>query len=193
MNQSKTKPNIVITHIGDLNVKLDEKTVAIRGRLHTSRAKGKQCFMVIRQQQVTVQCLVFVSERVSKQMVKFASHVSKESIVDVEAVVKKVGDKIESCTQQDVELHVTQVWVVSSSDTQLPLQIEDAGRRITEEEENRARVNQDTRLDNRVLDLRTPTNQAIFRLEAGVGMLFRDYLTKKGFCEIHTKRSFLLL
>ena len=164
MNQSKSKPDTKLTHIGDLGVKLDEKTVTIRGRLHTSRAKGKQCFMVIRQQQVTVQCLVFVSEKVSKQMVKFASHVSKESIVDVEAVVKKVGDKIESCTQQDVELHVTQVWVVSSSDTQLPLQIEDAGRKVTEDEEgNFARVNQDTRLDNRVLDLRTPTNQAIFR------------------------------
>ena len=164
MNQSKSKPDTRLTHIGDLNVKLDEKTVTIRGRLHTSRAKGKQCFMVIRQQQVTVQCLVFVSEKVSKQMVKFASHVSKESIVDVEAVVKKVGDKIESCTQQDVELHVTQVWVVSSSDTQLPLQIEDAGRKVTEDDDgNFARVNQDTRLDNRVLDLRTPTNQAIFR------------------------------
>jgi len=188
MNQSRDKPNIVITHIGSLNTSLNDKTVNIRGRLHTSRAKGKQCFMVIRQQQVTVQCLVAVSDKVSKQMVKFSSHISKESIVDVEAVVVKVGDKIEACTQQDVELHVTQVWVVSTSDTQLPLQIEDAGRRITEEDENRARVNQDTRLDNRVLDLRTPTNQAIFRLEAGVGMLFRDYLTKKGFCEIHTPK-----
>ena len=160
MNQSKSKPDTRLTHIGDLGVKLDEKTVTIRGRLHTSRTKGKQG----RQQQVTVQCLVFVSEKVSKQMVKFASHVSKESIVDVEAVVKKVGDKIESCTQQDVELHVTQVWVVSSSDTQLPLQIEDAGRKVTEDEEgNFPRVNQDKRLDNRVLDLRTLTNQAIFR------------------------------
>ena len=75
MNQSRDKPSIIITHIGDLTVSLNDKTVNIRGRLHTSRAKGKQCFMVIRQQQVTVQCLVFVSEQVSKQMVKFASHI----------------------------------------------------------------------------------------------------------------------
>merc|ERR1712212_1453120 len=62
-------------------------------------------------------------------------------------------------------------------------------RKLTEEDEGTfARVNQDTRLDNRVLDLRTPTNQAIFRLEAGVCMLFRDYLTKKGFVEIHTPK-----
>ena len=46
------------------------------------------------------------------------------------------------------------------------------------------KVNQDTRLDNRVLDLRTPTNQAIFRLEAGVCKLFRDALTNEGFTEI---------
>ena len=41
MNQSRDKPDTVITHIKDLAVSLDEKTVNIRGRLHTSRAKGE--------------------------------------------------------------------------------------------------------------------------------------------------------
>ena len=41
MNQSRDKPDIVITHIKDLGVSLNEKTVTIRGRLHTSRAKGE--------------------------------------------------------------------------------------------------------------------------------------------------------
>lgn len=36
--------------------------------------------------------------------------------------------KIEGATQQDVELHVTQVWVVSAAEPRLPLQIEDASR-----------------------------------------------------------------
>lgn len=49
-------------------------------------------------------------------------------------------------------------------------------------------VNQDTRLDNRVLDLRTPANQAIFRLEGGVCKLFREALSKKNFVEIHTPK-----
>jgi len=189
MNQSKTKPDTVLLPVKDLGIKMKEKTVTIRGRLHTSRAKGKQCFFVIRQQSDTVQCLAFVSETVSRQMVKFIAHISKESIVDVEAVVKKVNEKIESCSQQDVELYVNQVWVVSASDPQLPLQIEDAARKVTDEDEgNFARVNQDTRLDNRVLDLRTPTNQAIFRLEAGVCKLFRNTLTEWGFVEIHTPK-----
>lgn len=41
------------------------------------------------------------------------------------------------------------------------------------------RVNQETRLDNRVLDLRTPTNQAIFRIQAAVCRLFREALDKR--------------
>ena len=68
---------------------------------------------------------------------------------------------IEACTQNKVELLVKQLWVTSESEPQLPLQIEDAGRKDTDEDTDglTITVKQDTRLDNRVLDLRTPTNQ----------------------------------
>lgn len=45
--------------------------VWIRGRVHTSRSKGKQCFLVLRKQSSTVQCVILVDEVRSKQMVKF--------------------------------------------------------------------------------------------------------------------------
>ena len=97
-------------------------------------------------------------------MIKFIAGISKESIIDVEAVVRKSPSPIESCTKQDVELEAVKVFVVSASDPKLPLQIEDAARKMTEDDEGTfARVNQDVRLDNRILDLRTPANQAIFR------------------------------
>ncbi len=64
---------------------------------------------MLRQQQRTIQCLVFVSEAVSRQMVKFVARVSKESIVEVQAKVVAVDAKVESCTQQDVELQAEQV------------------------------------------------------------------------------------
>lgn len=89
-------------------------------------------------------------------------------------------NQIESCTQKNVELHIEQLFVVSEAKSQLPLQIEDASRPATEDENSlNIKVNQDTRLDNRILDLHTPANQAIFRLEAGVCKLFRDILTEK--------------
>ena len=45
-----------------------------------------------------------------------------------------------------------------------------------------------TRLDNRILDLRTTTNQAIFKIQSGVGALFREYLLQNSFTEIHTPK-----
>ena len=54
--------------------------------------------------------------------------IPKESIVDVEGVIKVAPTKIESCSQSDIELHVTQVFVISASEPRLPLLIEDAMR-----------------------------------------------------------------
>lgn len=116
--------------------------------------------------------------------------IPKESIIDIQAKAVAVPTKIESCTEQSLELSVEQIFVISQAKAQLPLQIEDASRpeNADDAEGLNIRVNQDTRLDNRVLDLRTPANQAIFRLEAGVCRLFRDILTEKGFTEIHTPK-----
>ena len=110
--------------------------------------------------------------------------------MDIRANLVAVDVKIESCTEQNLELQGLEIFVVSQAKAQLPLQIEDASRpeKKDDPESLNIRVNQDTRLDNRVLDLRTPANQAIFRLEAGVCKLFRDILTDKGFVEIHTPK-----
>ena len=56
------------------------------------------------------------------------------------------------------------------------------------EDDSLASVSQDTRLDNRIIDLRTVTNQAIYKVEAGVCKLFRDTLSDQGFTEIHTPK-----
>uniref|UniRef100_A0A668SZK8 Aspartate--tRNA ligase, cytoplasmic n=1 Tax=Oreochromis aureus TaxID=47969 RepID=A0A668SZK8_OREAU len=182
-------PDRELVRVQDLTPEKADQLIWLRARVHTSRAKGKQCFLVLRQQQFNVQALVAVGDRASKQMVKFAANITKESIVDVEATVRKVEQKIESCSQQDVELHVERIFVISQAEPRLPLQLEDAVRPDGEgEEEGRATVNQDTRLDNRVIDLRTTTSQAVFRLQSGVCQLFRDTLTKKGFVEIQTPK-----
>lgn len=189
MIQSQDKPERALVRVKDLTIQKADEVVWVRARVHTSRAKGKQCFLVLRQQQFNVQALVAVGDQASKQMVKFAANITKESIVDVEGVVRKVDQKIESCTQQDVELHVERIYVISAAEPRLPLQLDDAIRPEGEgEEEGRATVNQDTRLDNRVIDLRTATSQAVFGLQSGVCQLFRETLSKKGFVEIQTPK-----
>ncbi|XP_049298177.1 aspartate--tRNA ligase, cytoplasmic [Anopheles funestus] len=180
----------VFVKVSELSHCEKDAQVWVRGRVHTSRCKGKQCFLVLRQQSSTVQCLLAVNDRVSKQMVKFSGSIPRESIIDLKAKVVPVEQRIESCTEQTLELHVEKLFLLSAAKAQLPLQIEDASRpeKSDDPEALKIRVNQDTRLDNRVLDLRTPANQAIFRLEAGVCKLFRDVLTAKGFTEIHTPK-----
>lgn len=49
-------------------------------------------------------------------------------------------------------------------------------------------MNRDTKLDNRWIDLRTPANQAIFRVQSGVSQLFRELLRSEGFVEIHSPK-----
>jgi len=190
LNQSQTKLSRTVVNVGNITSALADQSVWIRARLHTTRAKGKQCFVVLRQGKSTLQGIVFVGTSVSKQMLKFVANVAKESIVDIKGIVQKVSKSVESCTQSDVELNCQEFWVVSLSEPRLPLQIDDAARPITEEGEDslNIRVNQDTRLDNRILDLRTSTNQAIYRIEAGVCKFFRQALERKNFVEIHTPK-----
>lgn len=40
----------------------------------------------------------------------------------------KVAVPIDSCTQKNVELHVSQIFLISAAKNQLPLLIEDASR-----------------------------------------------------------------
>lgn len=183
--QSKEKTARVWTDINNIDLSKVGETLLVRGRLHRSRATGKQCFVVMRQKQFTLQALVAVDENISKHMVKYAASITKESIVDIEGVVKKVEEKIHSVSQQDVEIHIQKIFTVSKSDPTLPLQIEDASRPETDEQ---AKVNQDTRLDNRIIDLRTTTNQAVYKLQSGICKLFREYLDSQGFTEIHTPK-----
>lgn len=44
------------------------------------------------------------------------------------------------------------------------------------------------RLNNRWLDLRVPSNNAIMRLRSGVSLLFREALGSEGFVEITTPK-----
>lgn len=184
--QSTSKTGRTWTKVREVDLSKEGQTILLRGRVHKSRGTGKQCFIALREQQFTLQLLAAVDgDVVSKQMVKFATNITKESIIDVEGIVKSVQEKIHSATQQDVEIHCQKIFVVSKADAMLPLQIEDASRPETDE---LAKVNQDTRLDNRVIDLRTTTNQALYRVQAGICKLFREYLDSQGFTEIHTPK-----
>jgi aspartyl/asparaginyl-tRNA synthetase len=147
---------------------------------------GKQCFLIIRQHYATVQAIIAVSETVSKSMVKFVASINKESIVDITGTVVLAERPVQSCTQSALELHINQVFVINMAVERLPISVEDASR--AEDDVSAPSVNLDTRLDNRVIDLRTMSNQAIFQIQSGIGQLFREFLLQHRFVEIHTPK-----
>lgn len=124
-------------------------------------------FLVFRQQTTTIQALVQVeAELVSKRMVKFAEGITPESIVLVEGTIQKPLDLVNSCTVQDAEIKIKkvrfanqrqvltgQIHVISEAPVILPFSMADASRPASNAGEG-STVALDTRLDNRVLDLR---------------------------------------
>ncbi|KAH9944432.1 aspartate-tRNA ligase [Epithele typhae] len=194
LNQSQSRPKRAHARIADLNASMDGQSVLLRARVQTSRAQGsKMVFLNLRQRTDSVQALLSVApEKVSKQMAKWAAGLSIESIVLVEGTVKKAPEAIKSATVQDAELHISQIHLVSGLETVLPFTVDDANRPEPPETEAEdvqiKRVLLDTRLNNRVVDLRTQTNQAVFKLQHGITHLFREYLDGLGFIEIHSPK-----
>lgn len=178
--------------IKDINGSRVGEDVTIRARVHTSRATGnKMCFFVFRQGVSTIQGIISADDKtISKPMIKFCIGIPAESIVLVEGKISKPVEEVKSCTISDAELSISKIYIQSEAEGRLVFSLEDASRPETDFEQDPAlvRVNLDTRLNNRVLDLRTTTNNAIFRLQSAVCLLFREYLLKKEFMEIHTPK-----
>jgi len=193
LNQSQSRPGVSRHQIASLSAELDGKTVKLRARVHTLRGQGNKVFLKLRQRTDSVQAMLSVEEgKVSKLMVKWASGLSDESIVLVEGVVQKSPEEVKGATIKDVELILTRIHLVSGLESRLPFSIDDASRADGEKDENHDaqfnRVLLDTRLNNRVVDLRTQTNQAIFKLQSAIGTFFREYLDSQGFIEIHSPK-----
>lgn len=189
IQSSEYRTDVEFSDVGRIHPDLNGHEIWVRGRLHDSRGKGKNCFIVLRQKIHAIQGVLFVNAETSQQFVKFALDIPKESIIDICGVVKATDKPITSTiiTQKDVELVIQKLFIVSKSEPKLPLQLDDASRPDDPGNEL-AVVKLDTRLDNRILDLRTLTSQAIYKIQAGICQAFRSFLSEKGFIEIHTPK-----
>lgn len=209
MVQSTSSNSKTYTNIGKLDTDLEGKEVLVRGFLHTSRLVGKGSFVVVRSSLFTVQCVAFESKggdgkvEIPPAMIKYMTNVPSESIVDVVGILTAPDKSVEGATQSNVEIQVTKFHCVHKAIATMPFQMEDACRPDLVKETDigaydhdanhsaadaGGRVGQETRLDHRWIDLRTPANQSIFRIQSMVCTLFREYLLSQDFVEIHTPK-----
>lgn len=156
--------------------------VWLRGRVTSLRAKGNACFLVLRDSPFsTIQACHFKVKGeqadISKQLLKFASNLTLESIVDIYGTV--VTAEVKGCSQNNVEVQVDKIYTVSTAPATLPFLLEDAARSQANIDASLttdrpfASVSPDVRYNNRWLDLRTPVSNAVIRIRGGVSLLFR--------------------
>ncbi|KAL5207046.1 hypothetical protein ABZP36_031481 [Zizania latifolia] len=175
--------------VATLEQSMAGRAVRLRGAAHAVRAVGRRvAFVVLRQGTSTVQCVVAAAAGGGDAgMVRLAAGLSRESVVDVAGVVSLPREPVHGTTQQQVEIQVKKLHCISRATPNLPISVDDAARseadvaRAKAAGEQLVHVGQDKRLDYRVIDLRTPANQAIFRI-------FRQVLLSEGFVGIHTPK-----
>ena len=206
MVQSSEITEKVWTEISEMKPALSGKKVLIRGHLQTTRNVGKGAFVLVRSSLYSVQGVCFENKSIPPAMIKYIANLPVESVVDVAGIVTVPDQPIDSATQKMVEIQISSFHCVNKASSAMPFLMEDACRPDFEKEsdvgaylgkdedqdkpaaDGLVRVGQELRLDNRWIDLRTPANQSIFRIESMVGHLFRECLMKKGFTEIHTPK-----
>jgi aspartyl/asparaginyl-tRNA synthetase len=194
MVQSQGTTGRTWTRLQELDASKVGSTVWLRARVHNARGKGNSCFLVLRSNMYTAQVAMFKSDSISKDFIKFCSCLSRESVVDILGTVQAAD--VKSCTQSQIEIVPLRVYCVSRAYHMMPFTVDDVSRSEAEIAASEAkdiqtahkRVGQDTRLDNRCIDLRAPAQNAIMRINSGVCDLWREACKANGFVEIHTPK-----
>jgi lysyl-tRNA synthetase class II len=156
-------------------VKMKEgREVTFRARIHVQRAVSSQLdFIVFRQRGVMIQGVLH--DDCSEHMIKWVERLPNETIVQVSGTLRKPPSELKASLDSPLEISVQDIYLVETSNS-LPFRLSGSA------------PPQSTRLGNRILDLRHPSNQAIMRIRAKILQVYRDVLDKEEFMEISTPK-----
>lgn len=101
----------VFAKFSELSASSAGQDVVFRARIHNSRAQGaKMVFLELRQATESIQALVIVeAQKVSKQMIKWAEALPRESLVLIQGTVQQPMSPVKSTTVQDAEIKINKV------------------------------------------------------------------------------------
>ncbi|CAH6421366.1 Aspartyl-tRNA synthetase [uncultured virus] len=169
--------------IRNLNNSLLDKQIWIEGRIHNIRSKGNLCFIILRYQNILLQSLA--KKKIIGDSFKDLCKLSQESIIMLGGTLKSSPFEIKTATYNNFELDIAE-WKLVSAAQSLPFLIDDANYFG---ETFRSDVSLSKKFDNRWLDLRTPINFNIFKIQSAICQYFREYLLVNNFIEIHTPKT----
>lgn len=177
------------------------QSVTVDVRIHNTRVQSaKLAFLVLREGPYTIQAVIGEGgpNNISRQMVKWSAGINVESLVRLSGLVQKPAEPITSTSISNLEIHVKSIYIISEAAEKLPVQVKDCMRPAPIGEDNQEDneldnqglpvVSLNVRLNNRVLDLRTPANSAIFEIQSGISNLFVEYMREHDFRWIHSSK-----
>lgn len=197
----EVSPSSQFTNLSELYNVTEDQEITVDVRVHNARAQtAKLAFLVLREGPDTIQAVIAEGgdNKVSRQMVKWSGGINIESIVRVTGLVKQPKEPIKSTSISNFELHVQRIYLISEAAERLPIQLKDCMRPppVGDEAQGEIEVNSqrppslslNARLNNRVLDLRTAANQAIFQLQSGISNLFIEHMNKHNFIWVQSAK-----
>jgi len=160
------------THFSNqITPELDGKQVTVMGWTHVLRDKGKIKFLILRDEHGSVQ-ITIPQKKVSEEVFEVSGQLKPETAISV------TGNVV-ATTQlaSGAEIIPTEIRIINTAD-RIPIDVV----------EGKVDIDLDTRLNNRILDLRKPTINAIFRIQHSLVRFAREYLENNDFVEIHTPK-----
>ncbi|KAI1761203.1 aspartyl-tRNA synthetase [Hypoxylon sp. FL1150] len=147
--------------------------VNFRARIHTQRRVSQALdFLLFRHQTESIQGVL---SNASPHMIRWVQRLHPESLVHVTGTLKKPESPVTSATISELEVQVYSLHLVNEAND-LPFDNYEPPDALRQ------------RLSGRVMDLRHPSNHAIFRIRARIVREFREALDEQGFLEIQTPK-----
>jgi len=184
-----------LSEIHNLSKTTADKTIRLRGRVFSKKDCGKILFLILRDGMHTLQTILSKNKEeanlsASTEAYQILSKVENESYIEVIGKLHEVQKPILACSQKWLELEIRTFTILSRSVLDLPITLKEALLTEEQKKENALlpSIQFSKRLDNRVLDLRTPLSQAIFQINDGLIFYIQKYLREQGFIEIKTPK-----
>jgi aspartyl-tRNA synthetase len=145
--------------------------VVVAGWVHEVRDLGGIKFVLLRDRKGLVQ-ITFLKKKVSPELFEAVSGLGREYVIQVTGIVHQ-----SDIASMGLEVLPTVVTTLSAADSPLPL-----------DPTQKVKADFDTRLNHRVLDLRSHNRRLIFYVKACLIAGFREFLEIEEFCEVHTPK-----
>ncbi|OGZ54331.1 MAG: aspartate--tRNA(Asn) ligase [Candidatus Ryanbacteria bacterium RIFCSPLOWO2_02_FULL_45_11c] len=154
-------------------LKHENQEVTLMGWVDVRRDHGKLLFVDVRDRTGVAQ-VVFTAKE--KELYDQANELRSEWVISVTGIVQKRPDNMKNpnIVTGEVELKALRIDILAKA-KELPF-------------EKDTEINLDTYLDNLPLTLRTPRSQALFKVQAEITRLYRDFLTQEGFVEFQAPK-----